>query len=814
MPVDSSVYLDPGVYQEEVINPNALALGQLVSLLAVVGIAPRLKYVNNEAVRRGQIRNEAITFAGSSPHTATTINVSTRRQDDTKLIRNGVDVMPDESYAWLAATVTGVAGPFVVAAGTFLTLNIDKKGWISIPITAGGARTAAQVCTDINTALTASPLYGSGYGAVATVATTAVKLTSPNSANPQLSDIRFITTPIDTPTFSVDGKVLLFGGAVPALIGSTLQLFDVFWTGTDTFTISYIAVDTLLDALVNTNVQAITRVGLFANVTSFTSLIDYTLNSNSVDWSVNTSASVLSLAGTFNLTAANNILRGAFNGKDVISITLPIGGAVTAAQVVTAINQALIASSAYGPLYGAVATVSGSSVLITMPSQFKDEPVAQGVNSTVEFYAVANNAVTTVFGISTSSLPYQSTGSADQPVVGATYFATYNYTRPATDYNNVNPTTQLFFNSDDALAYTGPLTKTNASQNTLALASQIAFENNAPRILLIQANDSTSPGSPTINQMKAAIDAAANNSSITELVVLDTRLGVQTYLVAHVTNQSSITEKNYRRGWFGMARNTPVGDKDTSGTFVYTAQRTLQVSADSPGRGRMLISAPPNVSRVVTLADGSEKTVLLDSTYVSVATAATMTSFISPATALLRKTIVGFDTDSFQIYQKGERKTLAASGVNVVTPIGGRLVLTDPVTTEQGAGGLPEFIEPSAGVQKDNAVRQVDQTLDKNVVGLVPSDLADFVNDIKGFISLALNAMIEQGAIGRYTDRDGRVRQIDLATDIQVYQSPTDPTKFIFRYWFNIRYPAKRMLGQYSVDNPFTNTNQNTVQTS
>jgi hypothetical protein len=814
MPVASNVYLDPGVYQEEVINPNALALGQLVSLLAVVGIAPRLRYVYNEAVRRGQVANESVTFAGSSPHTATTINIATRKQDDTVLIRNGTDVMPDNSYQWLPATVTGINGTFNIAANSFLTMNMDKKGWISIPITAGAARTAAQVCTDINSALAASPLYGVAYNNVATVSGSAVKLLSPNSASPQLSDIRFIATPTDTPTYGADAKVIIFGGSNPFIAQSTLQLFDAFWTGTDTFTISYVAVDTLLDALANTNVQEINRVGMFANVTSFQNLVDYTLNSNSVDWTLNTSATLTGLNGTFNITAGNNILRCSFNGLGVVNVTLPIGAAITAAQIATAINQALIASSLYGPLYGAVASVSGSAVALTLPSPFKDMPVAQGTNSTIEFYAVAANAVTTVFGISTLSLPFQANGSADQPVVGATYFVSYDYTRPATDYNSSDPTTHLFYNSDDALAYTGPLTKTNAAQNTLGIAAKIAFENNAQRLLLIQANDSTTPGFPTINQMKAAIDSAANNSGITELVVLDTRLGVQTYLVTHVTNQSSITEKNYRRGWFGMARNTPVGDKDTAGSFVYTAQRTLQVTPDSPGRGRMLLSAPSNVSKTITLSDGSEKTIALDSTYLAVATAATMTSFISPATALLRKTIVGFDLDTFQLYQKGERKTLAASGVNVITPLGGRLVLTDPVTTEQGAGGLPEFIEPSAGAQKDNAVRAIDSALDANMVGLVPSDLADFVNDIKGFIAVAIRALIEAGSLGRYTDRNGRTRDIDLATDIQVYQSPTDPTKFFFRYWFNIRYPAKRLMGQYSVDNPFVNNNQNSIQTS
>jgi len=291
-------------------------------------------------------------------------------------------------------------------------------------------------------------------------------------------------------------------------------------------------------------------------------------------------------------------------------------------------------------------------------------------------------------------------------------------------------------------------------------------------------------------------------------------LAVQTYLLTHVTNESSITEKNYRRGWYGMAQNTAVGDIDSPGTFVYAAQVTLQVPPDSPGRGRSIISAPSNVSSDITFADGTDQIIPLDSTYLGVACAALMTSFINLATSLLRKTIVGFDIPSFQTYQKAERRMLASNGVNVVTVEGGQFVLTDPVTTEQGAGNLREFTEINAMVQKDNTTRTVDQTLNTNVVGIVPSDLADFINDIKGFISLALTSLIAAGDIGPYVDANGNTRDINLQTDMQVFQSPTDPTQFIFRYFYNLRYVAKRLFGDYSVDNPFFQTSPNQTATA
>lgn len=799
--VDLSVYTDPGSYQSEVINPTSLAVSSLSSLLAIVGIAPRVKTVTNETVRRGQVSNESASFSASAPHRYTTVNHSNRRKQDTQVYR-GTDILPDIAYSYVSATLTGpdLGAGIVVAAGTFVTIMLDNMGWISVPLTAGPARTAAQIATDINTALAADPRYGTGYGTAATSSAGKVVLTSPMSD--ALSDLRCIATPPSTPTYSADGLTAVFGVGSPYIAPAVIELVAAYYSGTASYRVSYIAVDTLLDALANTGVQNINRVGLFTNVTTFVSPTDYVLNGNSIDWSANQQATLTGPDGPFD-TTTNGTLYLALNGLSALAVTLPSGAATTASQVATAINQALIASAVYGPMYGAVAAAVGAAVSLTTPAPFRDLPVAQGVNSGIEFFDVPANALMTVFGIPSASLPYQKVGTANQPVVGAIYFASYGFTRPTADYNNASSVDHTFTIPQDALAYTGELTADNTSVNQLGMASIVAFENDCPKAVLIQVDDSTTPGMPSINQVKRAIDAAKENEGISDIVVLDTRLPVQTYLIDHVTTQSSLLEKSYRTGWYGMARNTAIGDRDTADTFVYRAQATLQVPPDSPGRGRMILTAPANISKTFLMVDGSDRKINLNSTYLAVACAARQASFLSVATSLLRKTIVGFDLDDFQIYQKGERRTLASNGVNVITVIGGRLVMTDPVSTEQGAGGLIEFVEPSAIRQKDRVSRVVDETLDNNLVGIVPTDIADFINDVKGYLAAALKSLIESNDIGRYKNADNTARDIDLSRDIQVYQNPTDPRTFLFRYWYNLRYPAKRFYGLYSVDSPF-----------
>jgi hypothetical protein len=105
--------------------------------------------------------------------------------------------------------------------------------------------------------------------------------------------------------------------------------------------------------------------------------------------------------------------------------------------------------------------------------------------------------------------------------------------------------------------------------------------------------------------------------------------------------------------------------------------------------------------------------------------------------------------------------------------------------------------------QKDNVTRAVTKTIDKNLRGLVPDDLADFIFDIKTFISAVLTALILAKAIGPYKDANGATRDINLATDIQVQQSVSEATKFLFRYFFMLKYPALRFFGEFSCDNPF-----------
>ena len=108
----------------------------------------------------------------------------------------------------------------------------------------------------------------------------------------------------------------------------------------------------------------------------------------------------------------------------------------------------------------------------------------------------------------------------------------------------------------------------------------------------------------------------------------------------------------------------------------------------------------------------------------------------------------------------------------------------------------------------------VNDAINGNALGVVPTDLSDFILTIKSTIGTVLSASITSGAIGPYRDAAGNTRDLNYSSDIQVYQMKTDPRKYTFRYFYMLRFPAKWFFGEYSVDNPFFSLNSQTSLTA
>ena len=810
-----SSYVDPGVYVSEVITPGSVSLTS-DRVLCIVGIAPRTRRATDEAIVRGSIFEESLTVSSTSPYRATLINASNRNRTQCTLRMNDSELGLGE-WSFVSAYLDGAewAGATVdMSILSDLTLSLDGKDPITMDVSAqivanGGAPGTADaddVCDAINDLLVASATYGAAYASAAShytgTANEIIRISSPITTSS--SDVKVLLS-LEDDCASVISNTAWVPLATAGVQAPTLvEISSVAYSSSATYEIDYVSIETQVDPLENADatnpLSDIIRAGSSAGSSNFVKDTDFEVNGNTIDWETASSAdaSITSIDGPFAIVAAtNDEIRLAINDLDPITITLTAGGAQTAADLVDDINFALTASSTYGPLYSHVASVSGLGVLLTVPKPFENLPAANGSATSITLYDSTATGITTVFGIATSSLPYESEGTGDRPSFGSVYYCSYDYTRPSEDYD----LPQRVYDVDGLYEYTSPLTISNYTRNHLAIAGEVAFQNGAPSLWIMQINDSTAPGTPTLNQIRAAIDLCAEKSGITDVVVLDTSTEIATYLQNHVSSQSSMMEKNYRRGWYGMARDTEVGDPDTPDTFVYRSTVTLQPGSNSPGRGRQILVAPANADRIITLEDGREVTLELDGSYQACAVAAINTGLGNPSDALMGKLVQGFEIDNYETYLRGERYTLAENGVTVITMEGGRFELKDPLTTE--SGGLVAFEEPSASAQKDAVTRAVETIVDSNLKGQVPSNLSDFISDIRQWVAIAIQSQINAGVIGNYTDDNGAPRNIDPASDIKAQQSSTDPRSFTFKFWYNLKYPAKRFFGEYSVDNPF-----------
>jgi hypothetical protein len=850
MALNTSKYTDPGAYIGEVLVPGAINIAGQAFVTCLIGTGNRSKNVSNEAAVRGFVGSESIiwyTTAVSGYHLSSVFaNRGDRKTANTVVYKDGTAIA-DTLLRYPPAYITGTA----LLGGTF-TLDVNERSLVigfdgKVPLTVktavqgtagnttisatstyvvsdtGAANvtvfTKALIVAAINSAFEDHPSYGASYAGVASISGNYIKLTSPTSG--ATSDVVIFNAIGGT------GATELFGGAptaaAPLRPGTQVEIAASQYSASSTYTVDYVsdALSPDADGLVQTTgVTAISQVGDFAGTDTYgTDAEGYTLASSKVSWAgaAWTTASITGstiTVGDALAEGASDVLKIAIDNKAALEIDLvgtmtqdgwTTAPGSTATDIATNINIKLADSLVYGPAYQAVASAVGSVIVLTSPTK--------GRNGALQLFApAANDATGSLFSnVVVASSYTQGTGKA--PGVGSTYFVSYTHDRPSTDYaSSTAGRLTRHFSLDSAFDEVGGHgAATSAPSNPLAMAIEIAFANGAESVVIAQIDDSTTAGTPSMPEIQEALDVVGESGIPTEICLVGaagTLLAAQVALKDHIENNSGPFNKQYRRAWMGLGRDAQIGDKETADTIIYTAAKTLQVSANSAARGRLIVMAPPQVgvlTKTVRLTDGTIiNDVALDSTYLAVAAAARQTSFDSPSDTLARQTLAGFDIDTItRPISTVERAQMASAGVTVVTYDAGNLRLLDPITTERAGGAMISFEQIQASLQKDNVTRKMTQGLDANLVAIVPTDLSSFVLDIKSVIGSIISGEISAGSVGPYLTDSGLPRPVSYVDDMEVTQDPNDPTKFNFKYFYNLRYPALRLFGEYSVDNPF-----------
>lgn len=392
-----------------------------------------------------------------------------------------------------------------------------------------------------------------------------------------------------------------------------------------------------------------------------------------------------------------------------------------------------------------------------------------------------------------------------EPDPGLVYFVSVNRLRSDDEYD----TPTLYLLRDDLNDGLRPSELTNH----VWIMGNIAFDTGFFGCYITQVKSASEDEIYTIADYRRAIDATETVADMTDLVVLS-QYDALGYAKASVERMSNPFVGRERLLWQGAPANTPIGDASTPDTLVYLATRTLQPTSGpltSPNRGRCSLTGNTWAKRTITLDDGTAAQVDLDGSFIAGYGAALTASFAAPYDSLLRKDCASFD--EMESFNSKEVILLGNASVLYLDDVGAGLFrYGESHTVDRGA---PDVHEISAMTQKDYVTRRIRTKLDQNLVGIVPPSPASGVIQIQSYLVGELANIVSEGLVAPYGSEENppTIRSISAQEDTIVFVDDRDRRRYHLKYWFNIIYPIKWILGLYSVDSRFwDNRNLNSPQ--
>jgi hypothetical protein len=337
------------------------------------------------------------------------------------------------------------------------------------------------------------------------------------------------------------------------------------------------------------------------------------------------------------------------------------------------------------------------------------------------------------------------------------------------------------------------------TDNDLWKAGDIAFDTAFFGAYFCQVKDLSGNQVYSTADYRRAVDATEKVSSITDLVILNFFPAVP-YAKLSIEKMANPFKRCERMLWVGTPIGTPVGDVDTANSLVYLAKKTLQFQGDNPGRGHVVLLANPRVTRTFVLDDGSTAVLDLDGSYLAAYTAARNAEFTNPADTLLRKSTASFD--DMETFTEAEQDILGSASVTWLNSQGsGSFRFEESITVDTSA---PDLQEISAMNQKIYVTRKISRDMDNALISVVPPSPAAGVALVQAYLTDELSTIASSKVIAPYGSETSppTVRQVG-PKDMYVYVDELDRRVYHIGYFFNIRYPIKRILGLYSVDSRF-----------
>ena len=379
-----------------------------------------------------------------------------------------------------------------------------------------------------------------------------------------------------------------------------------------------------------------------------------------------------------------------------------------------------------------------------------------------------------------------------EPSPSSWYYITANTLRQDALYE----TPIRYLNRDDMEVGLAPKT----TDNSLWIAGDIAFDTAFFGAYFCQVKDAAGNQVFSSADYRRAIDETETVSEITDLVILSF-FNANAYAKLSIEKMADPFERKERMLWIGVPIGTPIGDVDTPDSLIYLATKTFQFSGDNPGRGHLVLHGNQQVTRSLVLDDGTATSVELDGSYFAAYSAARNAEFRDPADTLLRK-----DTASFEdmaVFNEKEAMLLGGASIIWADSVGTSLFRYAESTTLDKSS--PDLNEISAMNQKIYVTRKVSRDMDAALISIVPPSPAAGVALVQAFLTDELQEIASSGTIAPYGSEENppTIRQVSPGTDLYVFVDELDRRLYHFGYFYNIRYPIKRLFGLYSVDTRF-----------
>ena len=394
----------------------------------------------------------------------------------------------------------------------------------------------------------------------------------------------------------------------------------------------------------------------------------------------------------------------------------------------------------------------------------------------------------------TLSISYEYVGKEPEP--SASYYISTLHVRPDSYYNKV-----IFISSRaEGEALLAPSTTTN----DLYIANEISWDiigsKTGYQIAYVQIQDSDEDGVITPSDVQNAIGGLATSSAVTDWTLLGNFGQINKLLSANEDGNDPFSLRE-NEVWCGCPVGTEVGDINTEGSIVYTAQNTLKVYGDNPAHGTRILVAPTEATKSVTMDSGSSQTITLDGSFVAFSVAV-YRSTLGAADSIMRATLSCFDT--IQVYDDVDNIKLGSAQIVYFSKQGtGIYRIEEDFTTDKYSF---EFSLEQITSQRLQVVRDIRSYMDEKLIGYTPDTPASGVNDISSFLVRGLNQEITNGVISPYQDENGKAREIDPAKDIFVKVVTGESNKYQFGYGFYTKKAIKLLYGTYVVDQDFSDT--------